>query len=110
MLHRETKFIIGFDFAVTLQKMIPLITCEIPFGQDVFELVFGVNVFDLDRGVQIDSIEQPIKSNSVSSGDVSHCRTPSFNDHFDHCFIVFKHEELTFEAIKSTLSGSSIIP
>ena len=60
-LHRETKFIIGFDFAVTLsspasffvlfditseqsvklkwlmlkqtQKMIPLITCEISLGQ-----------------------------------------------------------------------------
>ena len=59
-LHRETKFIVGFDFAVTLsspesfcilfditseqlvelktanvkhtQKMIPLITCEISFG------------------------------------------------------------------------------
>ena len=75
-LHRETKFIIGFDFAVTLsspesflcslrrhfrtlcrtemanvkqtQKMIPFITCEISLGQHVCELVFGVNVFDLD--------------------------------------------------------------
>ena len=28
--------------------MIPLIACEIPFGQDVFKLVFGVDVFDLD--------------------------------------------------------------
>ena len=107
MLHRETKFIIGFDFAVTLQKMIPLITCEISLCQYVCELVFGVNVFDLDRGVQIDSIEQPIKSNSVGSGNMSHCGTPHFYDHLDHCFIVFKHEELTFEAIKSTLSRSS---
>ena len=49
------------------QQMIPFITCEIPFGQDVCELVFGVDVFDLDFGVQIKSIEQPIKSNSVSS-------------------------------------------
>ena len=75
-LHRDTKFIIGFDFAVTLsspesfcvlfditsepllelkwlmlnktQKMIPFITCEISLGQYVGELVFGVNVFDLD--------------------------------------------------------------
>ena len=39
------------------QQMIPLITCEIPFGQDVCELVFGVDVFDLDFAVQIDSIE-----------------------------------------------------
>ena len=32
------------------QQMNPLITCEIPFGQDVCELVFGVDVFDLDFG------------------------------------------------------------
>ena len=56
--------------------MIPLITCEISFGEDVCELVFGVDVFDLDFGVQINSIEQPIKSNSVGSGNVSHCGTP----------------------------------
>ena len=40
------------------QQMIPLITCEIPFGQDVCELVFGVDVFDLDFGVQINSNNQ----------------------------------------------------
>ena len=73
------------------QQMIPLITCEIPLGQNVCELVFGVDVFDLDFGIQIDSIEQPIKSNSVGPGNMSHCRTPSFNDHLDHCFVVFKH-------------------
>ena len=56
------------------QQMIPFITCEIPLCQDVGELVFGVDVFDSDFGVQINSIEQPIKSNSVSSGNVSHCR------------------------------------
>ena len=67
--------------------MIPLITREISFGQDVCELVFGVDVFDLDFGVQVNSIEQPIKCNSVSPGNMSHCRTPSFNDHFDHCLL-----------------------
>ena len=35
------------------QQMIPFITCEVPFSQDVCELVFGVDVFDLDFGVQI---------------------------------------------------------
>ena len=50
------------------QQVIPLITCEIPFGSDVCELVFGVDVLDLDFGVQVDSIEQPIKSNSVVVG------------------------------------------
>ena len=59
------------------QKMIPFITCEISLGQYVCELVFGVNVFDLDFGVHIGSIEQPIKSNSVGSGNMSHCRASS---------------------------------
>ena len=52
------------------QQMIPFITCEISFGQNVSKLVLGVNVFDLDLGVQIDSIKQPIKSNSVVSGNM----------------------------------------
>ena len=52
---------------------------------------FGVDVFDLDFGVQINSIEQPIKSNSVGSGNVSHCRTSALNDNLDHSFIVLKH-------------------
>ena len=74
-----------------IQQMIPPITCEMPFCQDVCELVFGVDVFDLDFGVQINSIEQPIKSNSVGSGDVSHCRTSAFNNHLDYSFIVLKY-------------------
>ena len=73
------------------QQMIPFITCEIHLCQDVCELVFGVGVFDLDFGVQINSIEQPIKSNSVSSGNVSHCRTSAFHNHFNYSFIVLKH-------------------
>ena len=73
------------------QQMIPLITRETAFGQNVSKLVFGVDVFNLDLGIQIDSIEQPIKSNSVGPGNMSHCRTPPLNDHLDHCFIVFEH-------------------
>ena len=57
-----------------------------------------VDVFDLDFGVQINSIEQPIKSNSVSSGNVSHCRTSAFHNHFDYSFIVLKHKQLSFLA------------
>ena len=81
---------------ILTQKKIPFVTCEISLCQYVCELVFGVNVFDLDLGVQIDSIEQPIKSNSVGSGNMSHCRTSSFYDHFDHCFFVFKHIQQSF--------------
>ena len=73
------------------QQMIPFIMCEIPLCQDVCKLVFGVDVFDLDIGVQTYSIEQPIKSNSVSSGNVSHCRTSAFHNHFNYSFIVLKH-------------------
>ena len=69
-----------------VQQMIPLITCEISLGWYVCELVFGVNVFDLDFGVQINSNKQPIKSNSVGSGNMSHCRASSLSDHLDHCF------------------------
>ena len=32
------------------KKMVPLITREIPFGQDVCELVFGVNIFRWNLG------------------------------------------------------------
>ena len=73
--------------------MIPFITCEISL-----ELVLGVNVFDLDLGVQIDSIEQPIKSNSVGSGNMSHCGASSLYDHLDHCFVVFKDVQQSFLA------------
>ena len=73
-----------------IQQMIPLIACEIPFGSDVCELVF-VSYFYLDFGVQLNSIEQPIKSNSVGSGNMSHCWTPAFHNHFDHSLIVLKH-------------------
>ena len=40
-----------------MTKIIPLITREIPVGQNVCELVFGVNVTDW---VQIDPVKQPI--------------------------------------------------
>ena len=73
--------------------MIPFVMCEVSFGQNVNELIFGVNIFDLDFGVQIDSIEQPIISNSVGPGNMSHCGTPSFDNHLDHCFVVFKHTQ-----------------
>ena len=73
------------------QQMIPFITCEIPLCQDVCKLILGVDVFDLDFWIQINSIEQPIKSNSVGFGDVSHCRTSAFHNHFDYSFIVLKH-------------------
>ena len=94
--YRDTKFIMGFDFAVSLSS--PASSCvlfdialrqsmelkwlmlnkhkrwfrssrvKFPFVSVSCELVLGVNVFDFDLGVQLDFIKQPIKSNSAGSG------------------------------------------
>ena len=64
------------------QKMVPLITCEISLGQHVCELMFGINVSDLNFGTEVNSVKQPVKSNSVGSGNMSHCRASSHYDHF----------------------------
>ena len=50
-----------------MKKIVPLITCEIAFGQNVCELMFGVNVPNLNLGIQINSVKQPIHINSVRS-------------------------------------------
>ena len=51
---------------------------KFPVAYDVCALVFGADIIDLDSGIQVNSIKQPVKVNSVGSGYVSHCRTPSF--------------------------------
>ena len=60
-----------------MKKIVPLITCEISFGQNVCELMFGVDVFDLDFGVQINPVKQPIQSNSVGPWNMPHCGASS---------------------------------
>ena len=130
-LHRETKFILGFDFAVTpsspesfscsfrhhfrtlcrtevahvkrRQKMIPFIT---PPWSACLRVGFWCKMFGLDFWVQIDSIDQPIKSNSVGSGNMSHRRASSLYDHLDHCFAVFKHIQQSFLMRNWTLEGT----
>ena len=54
-------------------------------------MVFGVDILDLNRWVQVDSVKQPIKSNSVGSGNMSHCWTSAFDDHFSHGFVIHKN-------------------
>ena len=73
-----------------IKKIVPLITCEIPFCQHVRKLVFGVDILDLNLGFQINSVKQPIKSNSVGSGYESHCWTSAFDDHLNHGFVILK--------------------
>ena len=88
--------------------LVPIITCEITFSQLVSELVLGVHVFDLDVGVQIDSVKQPIQRNSVGSGHVSHRRTSTLYDPFDHSFIVFKVVQLSFELRRNCVCDNVI--
>ena len=89
-IHRENRNI------EETKKVIPFISRETSFGQNVSELVFGVNIFDLDLAFQIDPVEQQNKGNSVVTGIVSHRRTSSFNYHFDHGFVIFKDVQLRF--------------
>ena len=73
-----------------MKKIVPLITCEIPFSQHVCELVFGANLTDLNFWVQINPVKQPVQSNSVRSRNVSHCETSTFDNHVDYSLIVLK--------------------
>ena len=59
-------------------------------------------------GIQINSIEQPIKSNSMSSGDMSHCWTSAFHNHFDHSLFVLKHIQQSFLMRKLDVWGNTI--
>ena len=50
-----------------VKKILPSVTCEITFGQDVCEWMFGINVSTLYFRVKIYPAKQPIQSNSVDS-------------------------------------------
>ena len=50
-----------------LKKIIPFVTCEITFGQNVCKLMLGVNVSNLNFRIKINPVKQPIQSNSVGS-------------------------------------------
>ena len=77
------------------QQMIPFIACEIPFGQNVCELVWLVSMYLIwIFGSKLILSNNQVKSNSVGSGDVSHCWTSSFDNHFNYSFIVLKHDTI----------------
>ena len=88
--------------------MVPFFTGEVAFGQQVRLLVFGVNVFDLDLLLQVDSVKQPIKRDFVHSGHMSHRRTSTFNDHLDHCFVVFKDVQLSLALRRIFVCGDVV--
>ena len=43
-----------------MKKIVPLITCEITFGQGVCQLMFGVGVSNLNFRIKIHFVKQPI--------------------------------------------------
>ena len=76
-----------------VKKIVPFVTCEITFGEDVCELMFGVNVSNLNFRIEMNPATQPIQSNSWGSGYMSHCGTSAFYYHLNHGFIVLKNVE-----------------
>ena len=50
-----------------MKKIVPFVTCEITFGQNVCELMFGINVPNLNITIKINPVKQPILSDSVGS-------------------------------------------
>ena len=76
------------------------LTSEGSFGSDICDLPRGVNTLNLDHWVKMKPVEQPIERKSVGSGNVSHGRTPDFDDHLDHCIVVFKNKQTYFLAAK----------
>ena len=45
-----------------MKKIIPFVTCEITFGQNVCELMFGINVSNLNFRIKIIPVKQPIQA------------------------------------------------
>ena len=58
-----------------MKEIVPFVTCEITFCQNVCELMFGVDVSNLNFRIKINSVKQPIQSNSVGSWHMSYCGT-----------------------------------
>ena len=78
-----------------IQQMIPLITREIPLVK------MSASWFWVSMHLIWILESKLIRSNNqscatVSPGSMSHCGTPSFKDHLDHCFVVLKHIQQSF--------------
>ena len=50
-----------------MKKIVPFITCDIIFGQNVCESMFGINFSNLNFRINVNPVKQPIQSNSVGS-------------------------------------------
>ena len=123
MLYRETKCIIGFDFAVTLSSLAPSCVLFDITSRQLVELKWTM----LDRHQRwfhSSRVKFPLVSMSANCflchciwfvwgpnwfcqptnqeqlcriwNHVSHCRASFFYDHLDHCVVVFKHIQQSF--------------
>ena len=92
------------------QQMIPLIMCEISFGLNVNKLL---DVLDLDLW-NPDWFFQTTNQAQLCGflENMSHCGTPSFTGHFDHCFIVppLRSYLLVFLSMTTGRPGLSCFP
>ena len=97
--HRNRAFSIWNYFPTVLQqnldveqmkKIVPFVTCEITFGQNVCELMFGINVSTLNFRIKINPVKQPIQCNSVGSWNMPHCEISACHYHLNHGFFVLK--------------------
>ena len=77
-----------------MQQIVPLITREAAFCQNVCELIRCFDTHYLILRVQLSSVNQPIKRNSVGSRHMSHRGTSSLDDHLYHSFVVFENVQL----------------
>ena len=91
-----------------MKKIVPFVTCEITFGQNVCESVFGINVSNLNFRIKIHPVKQPVQSNSVVLWHMPQCGTSAFYYHCSHGFIVHKnveHRNQTKKTSRSTKHG-----
>ena len=76
--------------------MLPLDCCEASFCQHISNLISSANVLGVDPRIHLEPLEDPIELNAVGSAHMAHTGASAFDDHFDHCFVVF--EESTWKA------------
>ena len=55
-----------------LKKIVPFVTYEITFGQNVYLLMFGITVSNLNFRIKINPVKQSIQSKSVGQEHMSH--------------------------------------
>ena len=77
-----------------MKKIVPLITCKIPFSQHVCELVFGVDILDLNLGIQINSCKSQEQLTLWVLDTYLIVGLLPFDDHFNHCFVVLKMQSI----------------